>query len=69
MLENENNYLQYMRQRKVCLCNNVSESQIIDACKNGCDTLEKIQQETKACTSCCSCRGKILTILEREKRK
>lgn len=39
----------------VCLCNGVTDSQIIAAIKSGCDSLKKIQTCTKAMTQCCKC--------------
>lgn len=65
MAENENS-LNYSRPQKICICNQISEEQIVAAIKKGNNTLEKIKLSTKACTSCASCEPRVIEILKRE---
>jgi len=64
-----------MNDKIICYCLNVSESTIIQAIKNGDNSLKDIQKSTKACTGnrckelnpsgkCCS--EDIMKILQRE---
>lgn len=49
-----------MSSRLVCLCNFVTEDEIISVLKKGARTTEEIQQHTRAGTSC----GKCLTLID-----
>lgn len=40
----------------VCLCNQVSQGEILLAIKNGCDTVEAVGEKTGAGTQCGACR-------------
>ena len=57
----------------ICYCINIDEKTIIEAVKNGADTLKKVKESTKACTGneckemnpkgrCCSIEIKQLII-------
>jgi nitrite reductase (NADH) large subunit len=50
-------------EREVCNCNHVNESQIVDAIRDGCDTLPALCATTRAGTGCGSCRGQLTTLL------
>jgi bacterioferritin-associated ferredoxin len=58
-----------MRPRKVCVCKQVSEAQIIECIRNGATSLKEISEKTTASTNCGTCAGAILAILERELKK
>jgi nitrite reductase (NADH) large subunit len=49
--------------RQVCNCNNVSESTIVQAIRNGATDVNQIGQCTRAGTGCGSCKGQLLTLL------
>lgn len=53
---------------KICFCHNVREQEIIDAIRNGANTLALIQAETLASTGCGGCEWDVLAILERESK-
>ena len=42
-----------MSDKIICLCKGISEDTIIDAIKNGADTIEKIKEATGATTGHC----------------
>jgi nitrite reductase (NADH) large subunit len=50
-------------EREVCNCNHVTESAIVDAIRDGCDTLPALCDATRAGTGCGSCRGQLTTLL------
>lgn len=50
-------------EREVCNCNHVSESAIVDAIRDGCDTLPELCAATRAGTGCGSCRGQLSALL------
>ena len=54
------------KQEIICLCNNVSRDTIQNAIRNGCDTLNKIFDDTTAGVGPCggSCRRKLAPLLE-----
>ncbi len=58
-----------MEKKIVCGCYNVTENQIIEAIKNGADTVEKVGQVTKAGTGCGRCKGKIQEIIDENKEE
>jgi nitrite reductase (NADH) large subunit len=55
-------------EREVCNCNHVSEAAIVDAIRDGCDTLPALCEATRAGTGCGSCRGQLATMLESQTR-
>ncbi|TGK11513.1 ferredoxin [Leptospira fletcheri] len=52
-----------MRPRKVCVCNQVSEEEILNSIRRGNDTLGKLMQDTRCCTGCGTCRGAVSKLL------
>lgn len=52
-----------MRPRKVCVCNQVSEQDLVDSIHRGNDTLGKLMRDTSCCTSCGTCRGRVTKLL------
>lgn len=57
---------QLMRPRKVCVCNQVSEEEILASIRNGHDTLEKLMDDTGASTGCGTCISSVRKLLARE---
>jgi ferredoxin-nitrate reductase len=53
----------------VCSCNNVGEGNLLNAIKNGHESLEKLCAFTGAGTGCGSCKPEVLKILERNMSK
>ncbi|WP_297134876.1 (2Fe-2S)-binding protein, partial [Terrisporobacter sp.] len=53
--------------QNVCKCQNISVNEVVEAVKNGADTLEKVMDETKAGTGCARCRGIIENIIENKR--
>jgi nitrite reductase (NADH) large subunit len=52
-----------LAEREICNCNHVTESAIVDAIRDGCDTLPALCESTRAGTGCGSCRGQLTTLL------
>lgn len=50
-------------EREVCNCNHVTESAVVEAIRDGCDTLPALCDATRAGTGCGSCRGQLTTLL------
>ena len=50
-------------EREVCNCNHVTEAVIVDAIREGCDTLPALCNATRAGTGCGSCRGQLAGLL------
>ncbi len=50
-------------EREVCNCNHVTESVVVEAIRDGCDTLPALCDATRAGTGCGSCRGQLTTLL------
>ena len=50
-------------EREVCNCNHVTEAVIVDAIRDGCDTLPVLCESTRAGTGCGSCRGQLTGLL------
>ena len=50
--------------RTACRCKDVSIKEVLDAIKNGADSLEKIMEVTKAGTACGRCKPLLENILE-----
>jgi nitrite reductase (NADH) large subunit len=57
------NALTIAAEREVCNCNHVTEAAIVDAIRDGCDTLPALCDATRAGTSCGSCRGQLTSLL------
>ena len=55
-------------EREVCNCHHVSESAVVDAIRDGCDTLPTLCDATRAGTGCGSCRGQLTTLLATHKQ-
>ncbi len=53
--------------KNACKCKNVSIDTIVDAVKNGADTVEKVGEVTKAGTGCGRCKGIISNIIENKR--
>ena len=53
--------------KNACKCNNVSIETIVEAVKNGADTVEKVGEVTKAGTACGRCKGIISNIIENKR--
>ncbi len=50
-------------EREVCNCNHVTESAVVGAIRDGCDTLPALCDATRAGTGCGSCRGQLISLL------
>jgi NAD(P)H-nitrite reductase large subunit len=53
--------------KNACKCKNVSIETIVNAVKNGADTVEKVGEATGAGTACGRCKGIILNIIENKR--
>lgn len=53
--------------KNACRCKNVSIETIVEAVKNGADTVEKVGEVTKAGTGCGKCKGIISNIVENKR--
>ena len=53
------------RERIICFCYNVPESVIIQAIKDGCESLMDIRRETYASTGCAGCSEEVKKLLRR----
>ncbi|CEI73042.1 MULTISPECIES: (2Fe-2S)-binding protein [Romboutsia] len=53
--------------KNACKCKNVSIDTIVEAVKNGADTVEKVGEVTKAGTGCGRCKGIISNIIENKR--
>lgn len=54
----------------VCLCKHITEETIVEAIKNGADTLEKVKEATGAAAGACRggrCAKKINELIENNK--
>ena len=56
-----------MSDKIICLCQGIIEDTIIDAIKNGADTVEKVGEVTGAGTACGRCKGIISNIIENKR--
>ncbi|WP_051061440.1 (2Fe-2S)-binding protein [Leptospira weilii] len=63
---NQVDLCQLMRPRKVCVCNQISEEDILTSIRNGNDTLQKLMDDTGASTGCGTCSNSVRKILARE---
>lgn len=50
-----------------CKCKNVSIEDVVNAVKNGADTIEKVAEATKATTVCGRCKGIVANIIENKR--
>lgn len=53
--------------QNVCKCQNVSVNEVVEAVKNGADTIERVMEETKAGSACGRCKGVIQNIIDNKK--
>ncbi len=53
--------------KNACKCKNVSIDEIVNAVKNGADTIEKVGEVTGAGTACGRCKGIISNIIENKR--
>ena len=53
--------------KTVCKCKSVSIDTVVEAVKNGADTVEKVGEVTKAGTGCGRCQGIISNIIENKR--
>lgn len=60
---------QLMRPRKICVCRQVSESDIRNAVRNGAKTFQEISERTQASTNCATCASAVNAILQDELSK
>lgn len=68
VIEDDDEYREIDRVlQNVCKCQNISVNEVVEAVKNGADTLEKVMDETKAGTGCARCRGIIENIIENKR--
>ncbi|MCC6274614.1 MAG: (2Fe-2S)-binding protein [Leptospiraceae bacterium] len=58
-----------MRPKRVCLCRQVGEEELVQAIHSGCDTMAKLVERTLATTGCGTCANSVKSILERETAK
>ena len=56
------------RNKIACHCHNVTDGQIIDAVRDGADTIEKVREKTHAGAGCAHCRDFIVHMIEDMKR-
>ena len=54
--------------KNACKCKNVSIETIVNAVKNGADTVEKVGEATGAGTACGRCKGGLITNIIENKR-
>ncbi len=53
-----------MNDEIICTCTGVTKLEIVDAVKNGCNTVEKIAEELNAGSICGACIGDIEEIID-----
>jgi bacterioferritin-associated ferredoxin len=58
-----------MRPRKVCVCKQVSEEEIVHCIKIGMTSVEEISYHTSASTGCGTCVRSIQNLIDRELKK
>ena len=54
--------------KNACKCKNVSIEEVVNAVKNGADTVEKVMEVTGAGTACGRCKGGLITNIIENKR-
>ena len=68
VIEDDDEYREIDRVlQNVCKCQNVSVNEVVASVKNGSDTIEKVMEDTKACTGCTRCKGVIENIIENKR--
>lgn len=60
---------QSMNRKKICICNGVTEEEIIESIQKGNTTLDAISKDTFAMTKCGSCTKKVQEILSKTLKK
>ena len=50
--------------QNVCKCKNISVNEVLNAVKNGAETIEKVSEATEAGTGCGNCKSIISNIIE-----
>lgn len=53
--------------KNACRCKNISIETVVEAVKNGADTVEKVGEVTKSGTGCGKCKGIISNIVENKR--
>ena len=53
-----------MEDKIICGCYKVTKNTIVDAIKNGAETVEKVGEVTKAGTGCGNCKNSIQAIID-----
>ncbi len=53
------------KDRVVCFCYNVPESVIVEAIRNGCQSLMDVRRETYASTGCAGCSEEVKKLLRK----
>ena len=53
------------RERVICFCYNVTETTILEAIRNGCQSLMDIRRETYASTGCAGCSEEVKKLLRK----
>ena len=56
--------MNFRKSRTVCLCNGVTEREILKILKLGAMDLEEVKQFTLASTGCGKCRGEIKALID-----
>lgn len=69
VLLNENDIISLMRPKRICLCRQVTEEDLVKAIHEGYDSFEKLVEHTLATTGCGTCSGSVKVILEKELSK
>ena len=54
--------------KNACKCKNVSIEEVVNAVKNGADTVEKVMEVTGAGSACGRCKGGLITNIIENKR-
>lgn len=47
-----------------CVCSSVKDSEVIEAIKNGCSTVEQLTERLNVCANCGCCYQYLLNLLE-----
>ncbi len=65
-LMQEEQWISYIRQKKVCLCSGLSQEDLEKAIqKYNIRSFNELQYYTKCCTHCGTCKEKVLEILKK----
>ena len=60
---------EFIRPRKVCLCKNVSQDDIVSAFNKGAKTITSVVKKTKATTGCGTCLDEVTDLVQFLQRK